>query len=124
MGIFLWANGAWAAKGLSSLLGTETNAAFKNAYDSLYTTFRHARNLVYILSGFGLIGFAVAAIFGKLNFRWLAMICIGLVILSGADSIIGYSISPDVKVDASYRGIGDDNFDLDLQWNDDTDYDF
>lgn len=118
VGIFLWADGALAAKGLSSLLGIETNSAFRNAYDSLYTTFRYARNIVYILSGFGLIGFAVAAIFGKLNFKWLAMICIGLAVLAGADSIIGYSTSSHVQLDASYRGIGDEDFDLDLQWQD------
>ena len=46
------------------------------------------------------------------------MICIGLAVLAGADSIVGYSTSDHVPVDSGYLGVGDEDFDLDLQWND------
>ena len=67
-----------------------SNSAFQKAYDQLFLTFTNARVVVYMLSGFGLIGFALAAIFGKLSLRWLAMIAISLFILAMTESIISY----------------------------------
>lgn len=111
MGISLYAAGAAAAVKTG-------NGAFDTAYEALYVTFLNARQLVYIASGFGLIGVAVGGIFGKVSFKWLAMICIALAILAGADKIIDYSISNGVDIDKDYRGIGDDDLDLDLQFKD------
>ena len=109
VGIFLCINGVQA--------DSASNSAFNNAYNILYSTFLRARNLVYILSGFGLIGIAVGAIFGKINFRWLAMICIGLAVLAGADRIINYSTSADLQIsDSEYMGIGEERFDPVLEW--------
>lgn len=48
------------------------------------------RVIVYILSGFGLIAFAYGAIIGKINFKQLANIAIGLFILSMTTSFIEY----------------------------------
>lgn len=48
------------------------------------------RLIVYALAGFGMIAFAYAAIFGKINFRQLGNIGIGLFILSMTTSIIEY----------------------------------
>ena len=68
----------------------EAATIFTNAIDTLYTTFLKARTVVYILSGFGLCGFATAAIFGKLSFRWLASIAIALFTLAAAEKIVLY----------------------------------
>ena len=113
MGIFLNAVGAAAAV-------RSGNSAFDTAYEALYVTFLNARQLVYIASGFGLIGVAIGGIFGKISFKWLAMICIALAILAGADKIIDYSVSNGVNIDKDYRGIGYDDFGLenDLQFED------
>ncbi len=46
------------------------------------------RTIVYILAGFGMIAFAYSAIIGKINFKQLANIGIGLFILSMTTAII------------------------------------
>ncbi|MGN0919233.1 MAG: TrbC/VirB2 family protein [Alphaproteobacteria bacterium] len=93
-----------------------SGAVFTSAYQKIQTTFHNARNVVYVLSGFGLVGVAAAAIFGKMNFTWLAMICIALATLAAADKIVAYSINNGVSIDEAYRGIGEDDFDLYLQF--------
>ena len=112
VGILIWADHVWAAKSAQS-----TQSAFQNAYNTLHATFVQARSVVYVLSGFGLIGVAVGAIFGKINFKWLAMICIGLAMLAGADNIVNYSTDINaVEKNSDYKGIGEEDFKLDLQW--------
>jgi len=109
IGIFLCPLVAWAQ--------TSGNGIFNHAYETIRVTFQNARNVVYIVSGFGLVGVASAAIFGKLSFRWLAMICIALATLAAADKIVDYSIQNGVRIDEDYRGIGEDDFELHLQFN-------
>ena len=104
MGIFLY----------SFSLAAETNGVeniFEQAYQTMHTTFEGARSVVYVLSGFGLIGVAIGALMGKLDFVWLASICAALAVLAGAESIVDYAIK-DVETDTSYVGIGEDDFDL------------
>ena len=105
MGIFLWVNAAFAA----------TDTTFESAYEALEVTFRNARSVVYVLSGFGLIGLSVGAMMGKLDFKWLAMICVALAVLAGAEKIVKYSIQG-VEIDEDYKGIGEEDFKLDLQF--------
>lgn len=50
--------------------------------------FQNVRMIVYILGGIALLGFSVAAIFGKINWVWLASIALGLFIISIVDGII------------------------------------
>ena len=107
IGIFLYPLMGEAASG----------GVFNKAYETIRVTFQNARNVVYIVSGFGLVGVAAAAIFGKLSFRWLAMICIALATLAAADKIVDYSIQNGVRIDEDYRGIGEDDFKLYLQFN-------
>ena len=109
IGIFLCPLGVFAA--------TTSGGIFNHAYETIRVTFQNARNVVYIVSGFGLVGVASAAIFGKLSFRWLAMICIALATLAAADKIVDYSIQNGVRIDEDYRGIGEDDFELHLQFN-------
>ena len=51
---------------------------------------RDLRMIVYILACFGMVGFAYSAIIGKINWKQLANIAIGLFILSMTTSIIEY----------------------------------
>lgn len=90
MGIFLC---AWSAFAEITVNISGTNSVFQSAYNQLHSTFLYARVVVYILSGFGLIGFSIAAIFGKINFGWLAMIAVALFMLAAADKIIDYIVS-------------------------------
>ncbi len=48
----------------------------------LYTTLKDLREIVYVVSGFGLVMFAVAAIFNKISYKHLGYIMIGLSLLS------------------------------------------
>ena len=113
MGIFLWAQSAAAVS---------SSSAFEQAYNALYSTFQQARNVVYVLSAFGLIGVAAGGLTGKINLKWLAMLCVALAILASAESVVNYATTIDA-VDEDYSGIGDDDFDLDLQFDDDFDLD-
>ena len=60
------------------------------------------RVIVYILAGFGMIAFAYGAIIGKINFKQLANIGIGLFILSMTTSVIEY-IAFDGRQDLKFR---------------------
>jgi len=53
------------------------------------------RAIVYVLAGFGMIAFAYGAIIGKINFKQLAYMGIGLFILSMTTSFIEYFVFND-----------------------------
>ena len=109
IGIFLCPLIVWAQ--------TNGSGIFNKAAHDIEETFYRARDVVYVVSGFGLIGIATAAIFGKLSFRWLAMICIALATLAAADKIVGYSIQNPIMIEDESRGIGHNDFNLHLQFN-------
>jgi len=76
-------------------------SVFEKAYEALYGTFVEARTVVYVMGGFGLIGFATAAIFGKLSWRWLAMIATALFTLAMAEKIVLYAVGADTSTPTS-----------------------
>ena len=105
IGLFLYGFEALAAE----TAGGETNSAFKRAADIMTTTFKNVRMIVYILGAFGLIGIAVGAIMGKINFKWLAVLAIGLAIVAGADAIIKYATKGEGRSDPG-DAYGDESF--------------
>lgn len=48
------------------------------------------RDIVYLVSGFGIIGVAVGGFFGNLNWKWLGAIIIGLVVIGMTTGILQY----------------------------------
>ena len=50
----------------------------------------HYKPVVYIMGGFGLIGVAWGAIFGKMNWKWFANLSIGLFLVAWMGSVIDY----------------------------------
>ena len=60
------------------------------------------RVIVYILAGFGMIMFAYGAIIGKINFKQLAYMGIGLFILSMTTSVIEYIVFSDKSSSLEY----------------------
>jgi len=58
-----------------------------------------SRKLVYLLGGFGLIGFAFMAIFNKISWKWFANIAIGLFLVSVMGMFIAYFTGADELAD-------------------------
>ena len=69
-----------------------SDGVFGHAANLLSSTFRNVRMIVYVVGAFGLIGIAVGGILGKISFKWLAMLAIGLAIVAAADGIVRYAI--------------------------------
>ncbi len=55
------------------------------------------RPLIFLIAGFGLIGFAWGAIFGKINWKWFANIAIGLFLVANVGLFIDYFASNNGK---------------------------
>ena len=97
-GVMLWAGDAFAG-----------NSAWTIAFDKVSEAFQYSRKMIFIVGGFGLIVLAFFAIFGKLNWKWFAALCVGLAIVAIAGLIIDY-----VTVDASSTDIGGNSVKPDL----------
>lgn len=55
------------------------------------SVFQAVKTIIFVLGGFGLVGLAWAAIFGKINWKWLVALGTGLAILAAASSIVEYA---------------------------------
>ena len=95
--------------GFDALAAGSANGIFNHAGNLLSTTFKNVRMVVYVLGAFGLIGIAVGGILGKVNFKWLAYLAIGLAIVAAADGIVRYAIQNNAESEAN---IGYSNYDL------------
>lgn len=63
---------------------------FGTVTERLAVTFQNARSVIFIVGGFGLIGLGFAAIFGKVNWKWLAALACGLAIVAVAGQVVDY----------------------------------
>ena len=70
----------------------------------LKDAFQNTRTVIFVVGGFGLVGLAVGAIFGKVNWKWFASLAIGLVIVAVAGAIINYATDDD---DVTSTAMGD-----------------
>lgn len=52
--------------------------------------FKGVRDIVYVVSGFGIIGVAVGGFFGNLNWKWLGAIIIGLMVIAMTGGILDF----------------------------------
>lgn len=74
-----------------------------------------SRGVVYVLGGFGLIGFAFMAIFNKISWKWFANISIGLFLVAVMGMFIAYFTGDDsIADDLDYgydggMGVGDND---------------
>lgn len=53
--------------------------------------FTAVKTIIFVVGGFGLVGVAFGAIFGKVNWKWFAGLAVGLAILAAAGSIVNYA---------------------------------
>lgn len=80
----------WAVEAASSegnIFSTIRSRVAKALVDS--------HQLVYLLAGFGLIGFAFMAVFNKISWKWFANIAIGLFLVAVMGMIISYFTGDD-----------------------------
>ena len=61
------------------------------ASSKVSNVFEAVRTIIFILGGFGLVGVAFAAIFGKINWKWFAALAVGLAILAAANAVVQYA---------------------------------
>lgn len=52
--------------------------------------FTNVRDVIFILGGFGLVGLALGAIFGRVNWKWFGGLAFGLVIIAVAGAVVEY----------------------------------
>ncbi|MFI3241988.1 MAG: TrbC/VirB2 family protein [Alphaproteobacteria bacterium] len=60
------------------------------ALDKGVQVFKAARNIMFVIGGFGLVAVAFAAIAGKMNWKWVGSLAIGLGIIAAASAVIDY----------------------------------
>ena len=77
---------------------------FGTVTEKLTDAFKNTRTVIFVVGGFGLVGLAVGAIFGKVNWKWFASLAIGLVIVAVAGAIINYATDDD---DVTSTAMGD-----------------
>ena len=77
-------------------------------FDKVTEVFQNSRKLIFIIGGFGLIGLAFAAIFGKVNWKWFAGLCVGLGIVAIAGLIVDYVTQNDAGERGVVRDAGED----------------
>jgi len=61
------------------------------AADKAITLFKNVKAIIFIVGGFGLVGIAFQAIFGKVKWSWFAGLAVGLAILAAASAIVNYA---------------------------------
>lgn len=87
LAVFLGMSGnAWAqgtAPTGSTIVETATTKVSK--------VFDATKTIIFVIAGFGLVGLAWAAIFKKVDFKWLAALATGLAILAAAGAIVEYA---------------------------------
>lgn len=86
-----------------SVMGIAANKAL--------AAFKATRTIIFIVGGFGLVGIAFAAIFGKINWKWFAALAVGLGILAAAGAIVQY---------ATQNNTGDEGGDYDMMYDNNT----
>ncbi len=86
-----------SAQALNS--STIASTTFKKAGN----LFRNIRTLVFILGGFGLVGLATSAIFGKIKWPWFGALAVGLGVLAAAGAIINYATGDSQVTDGDAR---------------------
>lgn len=67
-------------------------ALFETLTDSGIKIFTGMREIIFAVSGFGIVAVAIGGFFGNLNWKWLSAIIIGLVVIATTAAIINYMV--------------------------------
>lgn len=55
------------------------------------TMFEAVKKIVFVIGGFGMVGLAVAAIFGAIKWKWFAALGFGLAVVAAANAVVQYA---------------------------------
>lgn len=98
---------AFTAGGAFANTSANTNV-FATITTRMLETFQNSRSVIFIVGGFGLIGLGFAAIFGKVQWKWLAALACGLAIVAVAGQVVDY-VTRDQNSN-TYIDVAADNF--------------
>lgn len=84
----------------------DSYAVFENLTRTGGTIFEGMKKIIFAAAGFGIIAVALGGIFGVLNWKWLAAIIIGVVVIALTGGILAY-MGKGTGVDTSVSGITD-----------------
>ena len=79
-------------------------AVMEIAANKAIVLFRNVKAIIFIVGGFGLVGIAFQAIFGKVKWSWFAGLAVGLAILACASAIVNYATGDKAGRQASASG--------------------
>ncbi len=77
------------------------------ATDKAIIIFNHVKMIIFVVGGFGLVGIAFQAIFGKVKWTWFAGLAVGLAILAAASSIVNYATGKNMDAGAESESVTD-----------------
>ena len=67
------------------------DSVMTHAQKKAINVFKAVKTIVVVIGGFGLVGLAFQAIFGKVKWTWFAGLAVGLAILAAAGAIVEYA---------------------------------
>ena len=76
------------------------------AQDKARSVFASVKTIIFIVGGFGLVGVAWGAIWGKINWKWFGALAVGLAIVAAAASIIEYATGDNKGLSSSVDTFG------------------
>lgn len=74
----------------SILCAADSYAVFENLTSTGSKLFMGMRKIIFATAGFGIMAVVVGAIFGVLNWKWLAAIIIGVVVIALTAGLLNY----------------------------------
>lgn len=91
-----------------SLVGdaNAANSVMDTATTKALNVFKAVKTIIFVVGGFGLVGLAFQAIFGKVKWAWFAGLAVGLAVLAAAGAIVNYATG-DMADKQDKSGFGD-----------------
>jgi hypothetical protein len=90
------------------LAGASQAAGLMNvATSKAVSVFNSIKLIIFVVGGFGLVGIAWQAIWGKMKWTWFAGLAVGLAILAAASAIVNYATGDNMSAGSSGATVTD-----------------
>lgn len=74
----------------------DSSGLFSDLIDKGSDIFMGMRDIIYVVSGFGIIGVAIGGFFGTINWKWIGAIIVGLMVIATTAAFIQYITGEEV----------------------------